>query len=359
MSVIPRYIEVRAKDNVLQSDKTVVMVKGEKYLIPLGWIDEKINRRFITIVSDTVDDIWKPFDMSKDLNNKKLLVVRTAGIGDMVFLSPIFNYIKTKYPTAQIGMACAHNYNPILRLIPNIDKILPMPVPVDSLDKYDYHLSFMYSIESETGTENDENCYDLLFKAIAIDPSSVSKEYKKPHLKSISPAKIPYNNLVGIQPFAGVAIRDMPKTLVVDLVKELNKRGKTVFIIADPNEHKLIDLANLLSGLNVVFPNAFENTKDIYEVCKIIKNCEWIITPDSSFAHIGPGLGVKTISIYGPFSAASRTLHYNNSWSIDTQPSCRCRAHTLGQCPRGKYPSPCMDIDKSYILDIILEQGSV
>lgn len=351
MSSVPNYILVRAKETIAQNNKVVVMNKGEEYLIPLGWIEDKLGRNQITIVSEDIRDIWKPYDLSIDINNKKLLIQRTAGIGDLVFISPLIRLIKENNPDTSIGIACMAQYAGILKAVPDIDKIHNVPLPLSVVKNYDYHLSFMYSIESETGTENDENCYDLLLSTITEE--NIPDDYKKPFLKKITSSKIDYTNLVGIQPFSGVPIRDLPRDLVVNLIKKLNHMGKTVYIIANPTEHKLIDLANLCKDMKVVMPSAFPEAKDVYETCKIIKNCEFIITSDSAFAHIGPGLGIKTISIYGPFSAKSRTKYYNNSWSIDTQPSCRCRQHTMGNCPRGKYPSPCMDINVDLILNII------
>lgn len=368
MSSVPTYILARAKGEV-RVDGKVIMNKGEKYIIPLGWVGDRFGRDFITVIEHDINKYWRPWDINIKLDGKKLLVTRSSGLGDMVFLSPILKYIKVCNPDAHITLACATGYEQMVDVIPYIDDYIGVPVSLTELEKYDYHLSFMHIIESPTGVETDENVYDLFFKTIGVErgpclvqgnkgrqgewPDSFFADYGQPVLKSIPRLSLPEGKYIGIQPFSGSRIRDLPRGLVLSLIKEFNRRGYHVIIVCDPKEHRLIELLNLTKEMAVSTSFKYSDKQDIYNACRVITNCDWLITSDSSFAHIGPGLGVRTISIYGPFSANSRTKYYKKSWSIDTRPECRCRLHTPHDCPYGVYPSPCMDISPDYIYNII------
>lgn len=350
MSEVPRYVLIQAK-NTLKANDTVILASGEKYLVPRGWLGMRLGREAVKVVKEDISDLWHPYDISIDLTNKSLLVQRASGFGDMLWMSAVLKYIKDKYPSCKIGYSCSFDYVPILRLIPNIDKVVPIPVQASQLKNYDYHLSFMDSVENRLGEETDENSYEAFYKTLGA--ADVSDEYKRPYVKDITTKDIGKGPIVGIQPLAQSQIRDLPRPLVIDFIKEMNKRGYHVIMFTNKNEHRLIDLRNVVKDLNVSC--SFEHSKDgdIYDSCKVLKSCEWLLTPDSAFAHIGPALGVKTISIYGPFAAESRMKYYLNNWAIDTRPSCRCRLHTPGICPYGITPSPCMDVDFNLIMNII------
>lgn len=354
MSLIPNYAIVQPRQDIQNPNRNTTLLANKQYCIPVSWLGDSFTPNAVKLIEENVENIWKPYDISINLNHKKLLIQRISGFGDFVFLSPLIKYIKQQYPEAYIGVACMDDYFGIFDFIEGVDKLHAVPIDTDLLASYDYHFTVMGLMEG--GQETDDNVYTLWFNALGV--KDIDMEWKRPALKETEP----YINtrisddikFVGIQPFAHSLIRDLHIKMVLDLIPELRTRNYMPLIFAIPGDKRINNFSN-------VNPNdarfSFEyiyNPKDIQSVIKLAKRCSWFITCDSMFAHVAPGLGVKTISIYGPFSAGSRVGYYKNSWAIDTGPNCRCRAHVDTPCVEtGIYPSPCMNISPKMILNIL------
>lgn len=106
----------------------------------------------------------------EDLTGKKLLCLRTGGIGDMLFLLPGLQYIKKKF-NCEIGVA-TKNSAPLLNS-PAITDLYPVPFCSDIINKYDYFTHFQGIIENSPEEAKTTFAVDLFFKALFIDPDDV------------------------------------------------------------------------------------------------------------------------------------------------------------------------------------------
>ena len=69
---------------------------GKHYIMHDSWIG-KIPGSLILL-----DNAFRQYNIELDANNKKILIMRTMGAGDMLMISGIIQCIKQNYPNAQI-----------------------------------------------------------------------------------------------------------------------------------------------------------------------------------------------------------------------------------------------------------------
>ena len=70
-------------------------------------------------------------------NINRVLMMKTAAIGDTILVSAIIDEIKRQYPQCQIDIICSKNNVVMARLLPNIAHvyIFDMSNPISSLEK--------------------------------------------------------------------------------------------------------------------------------------------------------------------------------------------------------------------------------
>lgn len=354
MSIYPKYYVIKTKVPV-QISKTDKLKANTTYIIPKGWLGMFITPQNSTLISTSMEKYWKPYSIEKNLNGKKLLIQRTSGFGDILFISPLIKEIRKRYPQVKvIDFACERHYKEILTIIPGIDNHIDVPIKEATLKEYDYHLSFMQLLEN--GEETDINVYKTYFNNIGVvDPRyEMLMPNVDPELPIIANK---HKKVVGIQPFAAIPIRDLHTEFITNIIQELAKMQFHVVLLVERSEQRLATLSNLVNyPVSYLFDYLPENST-IVDAASFVKGLDWVVSCDSVFAHLAPALGVNTVSVYGPFAANSRTKYYSNSWSVDTNPGCRCRLHTVGACLEYGYPSPCMNVDSNYVTNIIKENS--
>jgi len=290
---------------------------------------------------------FSPYSIDNNCNGKSILFIRSLGLGDILFLSPLINSIKIKYPSCKIGFATIKEHHSLLDIIPGIDTCVNYPILKSEFDGYDYHIYVGSLIESEI--ENvKQNVYEVYHNA--IDNKNVTEEDFRPIVdKSITKQIEIIPNRIGIHPFAGDPIRRINLHQCSLLAKILLNVGYEVFIFSDIHEKS--ELSHMFDS-NVKW--AIDYGSDIKITAKLLKSCYKVVTTDSMIVHLCQALDVPTIAIYGPFDPDSRVKYYKNIRIIDMNPDCRCSTHHLGKCPKGYYSiSPCMLLDPDMIVDMI------
>ena len=134
----------------------------------------------------------------------------------------------------------------------------------------------------------------------------VDTEFKLPCININEQEKI--KNSVLIHP--GVSKISVAKKIIkifdapvwAELIKELSKRGKDVYLIGGPDDSECISKIkeNLKNEKLANFTDLYGSTKNIYDLAILIKKSEVLICSDSAPMHIGVATNTKTIAIFGP-----------------------------------------------------------
>ncbi len=340
------------------------LYKNQQYICGLGVyiqlrIEPRKNKRILKPSNIKFKNVYKPYN-GQDLTNKTIFFWRTGGIGDLLFINPIIRHLKQKYPSCKIKFACGPQYQSMLQLFDDVDKICDLPFPIDELFSSDYHAIFEGIIE-RTKQAQTENAYRLFSKyALNLD---IPTDELHPILKQqnedetneckqlLKDNKI--NKFILIQLNASSPIRTPSpkfwKSLIERLIKEFN--DYKIIFIDSPHRGPKIDLFidnNLNQYKDKVF-NFAPHSKTLSKGISMASLSDLIIATDSAMMHIGAALGKKIFGIYGPFPGHIRLSTYNNcDWIESTTDICKCAPcfrHGQSPCPNSRNEhSICYDL---------------
>ena len=130
--------------------KEQVLKKKNKYVMGLGVFQQLYyDQRGTKILKPTnlrFKNVYRPY-LGQDAEDSTLLVFRTGGIGDLLFIQPNLRYLKEKYDDCYIKFACGPQYQPMVENWDCVDEIIDLPFPANTLIKSDYHMLFEGVIE--------------------------------------------------------------------------------------------------------------------------------------------------------------------------------------------------------------------
>lgn len=281
----------------------------------------------------------------EDLTNKKILIWRQGGIGDIMFSQPVVKYLKTKYPTCKIHYACAPRFKSIFESWPEglIDKILPVPFSIQDMIGCHYHVCFEGGIE-RTLEARTVNAYDIFAKMAGLEIDQTDPQYYPeliPNQESIDKFKdiIPENSVV-VQIRASSPIRMMKIDKWVPIINNINKLGYHVLFVDSPLKTALYDTIIKQYNLNEhMVHNLSKKSESLTDGIAIISLSKGVIGVDSSNIHLGTALSKPVFGIYAPFIGSVRMSYYKNAdWYDVTKCECKhmpCFSHETGKfkCP--------------------------
>jgi len=319
-----------------------ILKKDIEYILNVNWANEM---RLHPITMDIPN-----YNINIDLSNKRLLIIRAMGAGDMLFLSAIVQVIKNKYETCTIGIACIKEQHDILKMIPGVDEYIEYPININEFNSYNYFFQVAQVIEGNQNN-NEKNIYEAYFENLLLN--NVESDFCHPFIKTelfSNIKQIP--NRVGIHPFANDPLRCLNQQIVSKLYNELIKSGYEPIIIGTKTEYN--------SAHQLQYCNWTYNQYPTYiDIAKFTASCQYIISTDSLITHLAQALNIETICFYGPFSSDSRVKYYKNIHIIDSNPECRCYMHQLGKCKIG-FPEPiCLRFDIQSVINIIKKEPEI
>ena len=327
-------------------DAKLTLKENTEYVIPYAWKSQLSN---IEVLDHKV--FHPPIDILNCDNPKKILFIRSYAYGDLLILSGIINYIKSKCPQHIIDYAVADNHHGF------IDRYLshiignPISIPVENeiIEQYDEVITVSGLIENNERNKS-RNIYDVFYEHMGIDPSTVPNEFKRPsQLKNI--VYNPNNEIIGMHPFA----TSMSRMYNIHAIKEACNMLKdyTIFIFSDAKQKQYYyPIFNDCS--NVVW--LVDKHPKFEDIVPKLASCSKVICTDSGILHLAQAVGVPTRVNFGSINYEARVKHYTNIEIRDTNPNCRCYTHDQ-RCPKHFQYSPCMHVSLDFFTDKELHQS--
>jgi len=338
--------------------KQQTLKKKNKYVMSLGvyqqlQFDGRARKKVKLLIPGGVQfkNVYRPY-RGQDVDGKTVLVFRTGGIGDLLFIQPNLAYLKEKYPTCTIKFACGPQYQPMVRNWDCVDEVLDLPFLFSHLYKSDYHMVFEGVIERCKAAKYI-NAYHLFTEWLGLNlsdellvPHQEAKEDLVEECKGILDGwELDENDFILMQLRASSPVRTPRHQFWVKIINELNKKGHKVLLTDSPHQASNIDdFIKLLDKPNMTF-NFCQYSKSIDYTIALASMCKLTIGTDSSLNHIAASLGKKCFGIYGPFPGNIRLTTYPNAAWVDAKRHCSpCFIHSQKPCPQAveKY-SPCYD----------------
>jgi len=334
------------------------LIKKKKYVMSLGVYSQlhyEINRdvRILKPTKPLFKNIYKPY-LGQNLNGKTLLVWRTGGIGDLLFINPNLRFLKEKYPDCTIKFACGPQYQSMVETWDFVDKVLDLPFNIQQVIMADYHAMFEGVIERCEAAEK-ENAYRLFTKWLNINlpdelliPKQEPREDKVKECYEILDREwgLKGNDFILLQLRASSPIRTPRPEFSQNLINLLTDRGHNVVITDGPHKYQAIEdlVMNFVKDKNKVFNFAnFSKTLD-YTIA-LTSLAKVVVSTDSALIHVAQSLGIPAFGIYGPFLGRIRLETYKNvDWIDAPKNCCPCFLHGHMPCKHSKdnYPT-CFD----------------
>lgn len=326
--------------------------KKAKYVMGLGvyqqlWYNSlaknKRQQRVLKPSNLKFSKIYRPY-RGEDLSDKTLLVTRTGGIGDLLFIQPNLIHLKEIYPDCTIKMACGPQYQAMVDNWDCIDEVLDLPFGFRHLSRADYHAIFEGVIE-RCREATTENAYRLFTRWLCLNlpdsklvPSQSPKENQLERAKSFL-ASNNIDEFVLFQLRASSPIRTPRPSLWANIITKVVELGNKVIITDSPAMFKGVD--NLINTLE---PNIKENVFNFAQYSKTLDSTialasltKCCVSTDSSLIHIAASLKKPAFGLYGPFPGEVRLTTYKNIDWINAKCDCApCYQHGPNPCKNSK-----------------------
>jgi len=334
------------------------VIKKNQYVMGLGVYQQLRydikNKIEILEPSDIkFKNVYKPYN-GENLNNKTLLVSRTGGIGDLLFISPNLRYLKEKYPSSTIIFSCSPQYYSMIKEWEFVDKIIDLPFDLSYLLKTNYHAFFEGVIERCKDAEKICS-YNLFSKWLGLNlsddlliPKQIpNQENVQRCLKILEEFGFKEKDFIIIQIRSSSPIRTPRHNIWKKIIDILTTAGNRVIITDSPFSGRMIDLfIKSLENQDMV-KNFSYHSKEISDTIAMASLAKLAIGVDSSLNHIAVSVGTKTFGIFGPFPGEIRLSTYPKNlcdW-INVERECTpCFLHGHSACTNVfNHFVPCYD----------------
>ena len=335
---------VRFNQNQYQT--TQQLSKKVKYVMGLGvyhqlHFDTRANQRLLKPATLKFKNIYKPY-FGQDLTDKTLLVWRTGGIGDLLFIQPNLKYLKEKYPTCKIFFGCGPQYQSMVKTWDCVDAVIDLPFSTYYMLQADYHAIFEGVIERTKEAEK-ENAYRLFTRwlglnlpdELLIPKQDLNKESLIKCLDSLEKFKIDAKDFTLIQMRSSSPIRNPNPKIWKNLINELTKKGHKIILTDSPHqEEKIKNFIETLDDKDKVF-NFCGISREIADTIAMASLAKLCLGTDSALNHIAISVNTKCFGIFGPFPAEIRLATYPKNlcdW-INIEDTCTpCFIHSMENC---------------------------
>lgn len=308
---------------------------------------------FLACEPDIEVQTWQNPKMPRlegDCSEKRLLIIRPGGFGDILFLTPIIKHLIEYKFVKDVTVATLYSYQDILKHQPYPCGVLDYPIKTSELDQFDVIVSLENLIELRIDGK-EMHAIDLFARAIGVTLDDDAKEMiyqTDPKTDEQMSARFPKTGKkrIGVQVKASAKCRTYPLEKTGEVTRLLLREGYEVFYFGEPGNWS----APPVPGLTVL-PNE-RPPLSMNDSVSLLKTCDAVIAPDSSICHLAGALGIPTIALYGPFPWQIRTAYAPSIRAINGHANCApCYHHNRnGAFPKGM---PCVAAQKCVALDSI------
>ncbi len=330
---IPKYVAVIPRQIGLL-DKGRFVLEREHAAVLLGRFPEVDLERLPS-------GSYRSFESRKfEFGDGTILFVRPGGFGDLLFLTPTLREIKRLYPDCTIKVSCAGKFEPALRENPDVDGIVPYPVPVKEWESADFHV-WLERVLEDGKASTKVNALDLVAQAAGVTLEDMTMRFclsemeREEALKAYPKTDKPR---VGIQVEASALNRTYPGELLVKVAGNLAGSGCEVFLFGMGDHIEADEQFVNLSKINPTFRQS----------CAILATCDAVLAPDSSLLHVAGALGIPALGLFGPFQSTLRVKYAKSVTAIDGNVPCAPCHHHAGNGM--DWPEGCPGAEKGRCL---------
>ncbi|MBI3814504.1 MAG: glycosyltransferase family 9 protein [Nitrospinae bacterium] len=309
-------------------------------IVILKWIDKLIGKPAVILLSEWQGIRGKGLRgvnidsrlTTHDSRLKNFLIIRPGGIGDAVLLFPALTELRKSFPHSQIHVLAEKRNAGILELCPSIDRLYLYDRGLDlfrvlrnnydaAIDTEQWHrlsavIAFLTGAEVRIGFSTNErerlfthrveyshhdyeaNSFIKLF-SVLLNPN-VEFDPEKPFINipnsqsaiSGHPQKrvVQSSITIALSLEASIKEREWGIEKFSGLADRLIQKGVEIVVIDKKriNDFNVSGIKNLTGKLNLV------------KAAKELSKVSLLVSGDTGIMHIAYGLGISTVSLFGP-----------------------------------------------------------
>lgn len=353
-------------------------------------------------LNKSIENVYKTDDF------KNALFINYGGLGDEILFLPCLEEFKKSYPNCKITLALEGRAKGIKQLTGLIDNIIEVDIKAKGIKKYlnvlglikkartgkfDTVISsgksplvaiilYLTGIKRRSGyfsktaflltdgVELDENQYagnmyhDLILPF--LDEEDIEDKVCVPHLKADDDFILPdelkglENEFIALHP--GVSKMSIEKGIFkcpdvnfwLDVIKDVLNKGKKLVLFGGADDKDIID--KILGCPDVInnpnFINFYGKTKNLADLKNILSYAKALICADSAPLHIGIGLNINIITVFGPTNE-EKLVPKKDNIKVITNKKIDCRPCLWHKRMVNCNQSYCLNINVSDVLEHI------
>ena len=312
--------------------------------------------------------------LSESVNS--ILLIRPGGIGDAVLLAPVIHHLKKKYSTIQITTLAERRNVGVFSLIPEVDQLYCYDKPAEFWQA----VSKKYDVVIDT---EQWHCLSAIVARLVRAPVKIG--FATNERRRMFTHSLPYSHDEYevssfkhlLEPLTGVSEQAVPTfpflTIPVPAQKSAEKLletfGDKPFVTIFPGASILerrwgadrfkavaAELAQKVYGIVVIggtvdqvdahviagdFGLNLAGQTSLAETAAVLARSALLVSGDSGVLHIAVGLGVPTVSLFGPGRALKWAPQGNPHTVINKNLPCS-PCTTFGTTPLCPYHARCM-----------------
>ncbi len=344
-------------------------------------------------------------NFNKPENFKKALFINYGGLGDEILFLPAIEDFKKKYPECKITLCLESRAKGIKQITSLIDDIIEVDIKVPGIKKYLNVLGLISRAQKENfdvvissgksplvavilfltgikrrsgyfsktsflltdGAELDGNQYagnmyhDLILPF--LDEDDIEDKICTPHLQADSEFILPDNLEAGfVTLHPGVSKMSMDKNIFkcpdinfwLSVIKGVLNKGKKLVLLGGPDDKEIVEkiISDNEISKNPDFINFYGKTKNLSDLMNLMAKAETLICADSAPLHIGVGLNLNIIAIFGPTNETKLVPDKENI-KIVTNKKIDCRPCLWHKRQINCSQSSCLNINPEDVINLL------
>jgi len=322
-----------------------ILVKNEPAFLP----NQIVKNSDAISGGRSLEDLFIEVTPEMDLTNKKVLIIRNGGIGDI--LSALFGIVelKRRFKGIYIGLLTEFKN---LELVSSFKGILDFAssniIPFNSIKFF----SHIVNLDDVIENNNELDIQDVFAAKMGV---KIHHATKATLIKYFCRNEFTRNG-IGIQYRSNSQIRNYSLEHIVELMNKLYIKypNKPIVLLGVPNDFLHVNYIQVNCPNKIISNGCGNNTYTILQSFDIIQQLELVIACDSSMNHIAGLCNTPLIGLFGPFHSSKRISKYNNAIGINGKTNCSpCNRHDPQSfCPFTNGEGICINsIPPDLILD--------